>query len=70
MEPTTSLRTMQLSMTLTRQFVATRPLARGAHLVLDYAKFFSLSRDAVIRVYDETGNVIETREHAGEFKEV
>jgi hypothetical protein len=24
---------------------------------------------AVIRVYDETGNVIETHEHAGEFKE-
>jgi hypothetical protein len=22
----------------------------------------------VIRVYDETGNVIETHEHAGEFK--
>jgi len=25
--------------------------------------------DAVIRVYDKTGNVIETHEHAGEFKE-
>jgi hypothetical protein len=25
--------------------------------------------DAVIRVYDEAGNVIETHEHAGEFKE-
>ena len=37
---------------------------------IDYAKFFSLSRDAVIRVYDATGNVIETHEHAGEFKEV
>jgi hypothetical protein len=24
---------------------------------------------AVIRVYDESGNVIETHEHAGEFKE-
>jgi hypothetical protein len=23
------------------------------------------SHDAVIRVYDESGNVIETREHAG-----
>jgi hypothetical protein len=23
----------------------------------------------VIRVYDETGNVIETREHTGDFKE-
>jgi hypothetical protein len=36
---------------------------------IGYAKFFSRSRDAVIRVYDETGNVIETHEHAGEFKE-
>ena len=34
-----------------------------------YAKFYSRSRDAVIRVYDEAGNVIETHEHAGEFKE-
>ena len=25
--------------------------------------------DAVIRVYDDTGSVIETDEHAGEFKE-
>jgi hypothetical protein len=25
--------------------------------------------NAVIRVYDATGNVIETREHAGDFKE-
>ena len=25
--------------------------------------------DAVIRVYDEAGNVIETREHKGDFKE-
>jgi hypothetical protein len=34
-----------------------------------YAKFFSRSHDAVIHVYDEAGNVIETHEHAGEFKE-
>ena len=25
--------------------------------------------DAVIRVYDEAGNVIETHEHRGDFKE-
>jgi hypothetical protein len=25
--------------------------------------------DAVIRIYDEAGNVIETQEHAGDFKE-
>jgi hypothetical protein len=30
-----------------------------------YAKFYSGSHDAVIRVYDETGNLIETQEHAG-----
>jgi len=27
------------------------------------------SHDAVIRVYDDAGNVIETHEHAGDFKE-
>jgi hypothetical protein len=36
---------------------------------IGYAKFFSRSYDAVIRVYDEAGNVIETHEHAGDFKE-
>jgi hypothetical protein len=34
-----------------------------------YAKFFSRSHDAVIRVYNAAGNVIETQEHAGDFKE-
>jgi hypothetical protein len=29
----------------------------------------SRSHDAVIRVYDEAANVIETHEHKGEFKE-
>jgi len=33
-----------------------------------YAKFFSRSHRAVIRVYDSAGNVIETHEHAGKFK--
>jgi hypothetical protein len=36
---------------------------------VSYAKFFSRSHHAVIRVYDETGNVIETHEHKGDFKE-
>jgi hypothetical protein len=36
---------------------------------MGYAKFRSRSHDAVIRVYDEAGNVIETHEHTGEFKE-
>ena len=35
---------------------------------IGYAKFYSRSHDAVIRVYDEAGNVIETHEHAGDFK--
>jgi hypothetical protein len=37
---------------------------------IGYAKFFSHSHDAVIHVYDEAGNVIETHEQAGKFKEV
>jgi hypothetical protein len=36
---------------------------------IGYLKFYSRSHDAVIRVYDDGGNVIETHEHAGEFKE-
>src|SRR4029453_13934164 len=36
---------------------------------IGYAKFYSRSHDAVIRVYDLAGNVIETHEHAGDFKE-
>jgi hypothetical protein len=34
-----------------------------------YAKFYSRAHGAVIRVYDAGGNVIETQQHAGEFKE-
>ena len=37
--------------------------------VIGYGKFFSRSHDAVIRVYDAAGNVIETHEHVGDFKE-
>ena len=36
---------------------------------VDYAKFRSRSHNALIRVYDEAGNVIETHEQAGDFKE-
>ena len=35
-----------------------------------YAEFRSRSHDAVIGVYDEVGNVIETHEHKGDFKEL
>jgi len=33
-----------------------------------YAKFYSRSHDAVIRVFDEAGTVIETHEHHGDFE--
>jgi hypothetical protein len=36
---------------------------------IGYAKSYSRSHSAVIRVYDEAGNVIEMREHKGDFKE-
>ena len=32
-------------------------------------RFYSRSHDAVIRVYDEAGDVIETHDHKGDFKE-
>ena len=34
---------------------------------IDYEKFRSCSHDAVIRVYGDVGDVIETHEHAGNF---
>ncbi len=49
-----------------RLWYAERDAIRNA---IGYAEFFSCSHDAVIRVYDEAGNVIETYEHAGAFKE-
>jgi len=36
---------------------------------IGYAKHRSRSHNAVIRVYDELGNVIATHEHVGNFKE-
>ena len=36
---------------------------------INYAEFYSRSHDAVICVYDEAGNVIDTHEHAGGFKD-
>jgi hypothetical protein len=35
---------------------------------IGYAKFYSRSHAALIRVYDEPGNVIETHENTGDFK--
>ena len=36
---------------------------------IGYAMHSSRSHDVVIRVYDQAGNVIETHEHKGDFKE-
>jgi hypothetical protein len=44
---------------------------RGSNPIVDavhYAESYSRAHPAVIRVYDATGNVIETLEHAGDFK--
>jgi hypothetical protein len=41
----------------------------GEPNAIGYAKFRSRSHHAVIRVYNAAGNVIETHEHTGEFKE-
>jgi hypothetical protein len=36
---------------------------------ISFAKFNSGSHDAVIRVFDDAGNVIETHEHKGDFRD-
>jgi len=41
----------------------------AASNAVDYAKFRSRLDDAVFRVYDESGNVIETHEHKRDFKD-
>ena len=45
------------------------PTAGSVSNAIGYAEFYSRAHDAVIRVYDEAGNVIETHEHKGDFKE-
>jgi hypothetical protein len=41
----------------------------AASNAIGYAQHYSRSHHAVIRVYDAAGNVIETHEHKGDFKE-
>ena len=41
----------------------------AASNAIGYASQYSRSHGAVIRVYDDAGNAIETHEHAGDFKE-
>ena len=42
---------------------------RIANAAVGYAKFFSRSHDAVIRVFDAAGNVIEIHQLTGDFKD-
>jgi len=37
---------------------------------IGHSEHYSRSHDAVIRVYDEAGNVTETHEHKGDFQRV
>jgi len=41
----------------------------AASNAIGYAMHSNRSHDAVIHVYDTAGDVIETHEHAGDFKE-
>ena len=41
----------------------------AASNAIGYAQQCSRSHDAMIRVYDEAGNVLETLEHEGDFSE-
>jgi hypothetical protein len=41
----------------------------AASNAVGYASQYSRAHDAVIRVYDDAGKVIEAHEHAGDFKE-
>jgi hypothetical protein len=36
---------------------------------IEYAQHYSRAHDAVIRVYDESGKLIEVHRHKGDFKE-
>jgi len=45
------------------------PFGRLWYDAIGYAMHSSRSHDAVIRVYDDAGNVIEMHEHKGDFKE-
>jgi hypothetical protein len=44
-------------------------MRRTRRNAIGYLKFRSRSHKAVIRVYDDAGNVIQTHDHAGDFKE-
>ena len=42
----------------------------AASNAIGYTQHYSRSHDAVIRVYDDAGNVIETHEYTGRFQRI
>jgi hypothetical protein len=40
-----------------------------AEAAIGYAQFYSRSKDIEIRIFNESGTLIETRKHAGDFRE-
>ena len=51
------------------KYTETRRDCTQSATTIGYATFRSRSHDAVIRVYEESGNVIETQDHKGDFNE-
>jgi hypothetical protein len=46
-----------------------QPVFRDKDQAIGYAETRACFRKGEIRVYDSTGNLVETLEHAGDFKE-
>jgi len=61
--------TSQTASSASYQIPSSRSRKSDNGVAIGYAKFYTRSHDAVIRVYDEAGNVIETHQHAGDFKD-
>jgi hypothetical protein len=66
-------RTIHLAFATTKfHLCANAPIARhfcNSCDAVDYRKFYSRLHNAMIRVYDKPGNVMETHEHKGDFRE-
>jgi hypothetical protein len=50
-------------------YMCASPMYGGPNAVSSAIVYFGRSHDAVIRVFDAAGNVIETHQHKGDFKE-
>jgi hypothetical protein len=61
--------TSQTASSASYQIPSSRSRKSDNGVAIGYAKFYTRSHDAVIRVYDEAGNVIEMHEHEGDFKD-